>query len=76
MDVAAALLTAGCFAALAIREWGPIAAWPARTLAVCAVGPLITGTAPYGLGLACRAVLTRRQRRSRAVHVRSDVGTP
>ena len=52
VDVVAALVTAGCFAALAIREWGPVAAWPARWLAVCAAGPLITGTAPYGLGLA------------------------
>ncbi len=52
LTVFGALAAAGCFALLAVREWGPIAAWPARCFGVCAAGPLITGTAPYGLGLA------------------------
>ncbi len=66
VNVAVVLVTAGCFAALVVREWGPVAVWPARWLAVCAAGPLITGTAPYGLGLAaavaCLLALQRGRR--------------
>jgi len=64
LTIAGALVAAACFAALAVREWGPTAAWPARLFGICAAGPLITGTAPYGLGLAaalaCLLALQRR----------------
>jgi len=43
---------AALFAALAEREWGEAARWPARAFAVVACGPLFTGTYPYAAGLA------------------------
>jgi hypothetical protein len=61
-----ALVTAGAFAALVTREWGSVAAWPARVFGVLAAGPLITGTGPYGFGLAFALVALvafQRQRR-------------
>jgi hypothetical protein len=65
IPVIGALASAGCFAALVVREWGRIGVWPARVFGVCSVGPMITGTAPYGLGLAAALgalVLIQRRR--------------
>jgi hypothetical protein len=43
---------AALFAALAEREWGEAARWPARAFAVVACAPFFTGTYPYAAGLA------------------------
>jgi hypothetical protein len=50
--VAGILSAAGAFSVIVLREWGRIAVWPARAFGVVAAGPLVTGTFPYGLGLA------------------------
>jgi hypothetical protein len=50
--VAAVIAAAGLFAAVAEREWGAAARWPALAFAVFAAGPLFTGTYPYAAGLA------------------------
>jgi hypothetical protein len=50
--VAGVLSAAGAFSVIILREWGRIAVWPARAFGVVAAGPLVTGTFPYGLGLA------------------------
>ena len=49
---AAVLASAALFAAVATREWGDAALWPARVFAVLAAGPLFTGTYSYALGFA------------------------
>ena len=48
----AVLASAALFAAVATREWGETALWPARVFAVLAAGPLFTGTYSYALGFA------------------------
>jgi hypothetical protein len=57
---------AALFAALAEREWGESARWPARAFAVVACGPLFTGTYPYAAGLAAAlgALVALRRRRT------------
>jgi hypothetical protein len=50
--VAGILSAAAAFSVIVLREWGRIAVWPARAFGVVAAGPLVTGTFPYGLGLA------------------------
>ncbi|MGB2952716.1 MAG: hypothetical protein WBB74_04900 [Gaiellaceae bacterium] len=40
------------FAALVLREWGPLARWPARSFAVLSTGQFFTGAYPYVLGFA------------------------
>ncbi len=65
LTVVGVLVAATCFGALAVREWGPRAAWPARCFGVCAAGPLITGTAAYGLGLAAALASLLALQRSR-----------
>jgi hypothetical protein len=70
VQVAGVLVSAVCFAVLVVREWGPVAAWSARAFGVAAAGPLVTGTAPYGLGLAAAlAALVALQRRHRALGI-------
>lgn len=70
------LCAAGCFGALAMREWGLTAVWPARFFGLCAAGPMITGTAPYGLGLAAAlATLLALQRGRRWVAAALAVAT-
>lgn len=51
LAVAAVIVGAGLFAALAEREWGAAARWPVLAFAVFAAGPLFTGTYPYAAGL-------------------------
>ena len=66
--VVGGVVAAMCFAVLAVSEWGAAGAWPARVFGLCAAGPLITGTAPYGLGLASAlASLLALQRGRRAI---------
>ena len=48
----AVLASAALFAAVATREWGEAALWPARVFAVLSAGPLFTGTYSYALGFA------------------------
>jgi hypothetical protein len=68
LTVLGVLASAICFGALAVREWGAAGAWPARLFGLCAAGPLITGTAPYGLGLASAlACLVAVQRGRRTI---------
>ena len=49
---AAVVLSAGFFALLVEREWGPAGHWPARAFGVLAAGPIFVGTYSYALGLA------------------------
>ncbi len=51
--VAAAVLSAGIFAAISLREFGDVARWPARAFGVLATAPLFTGLDSYSLGLTC-----------------------
>ncbi len=50
--LAATVLAAALFAAIAVGEWGDAARWPARAFAVAASAPVFTGTYTYALGLA------------------------
>ena len=50
--IAAAIVSAVLFAAIARHEWGDAATWPARVFGALAAGPLFTGTYSYALGLA------------------------
>jgi hypothetical protein len=66
--VAGILSSAGAFSVIILREWGRIAVWPARAFGVVAAGPLVTGTFPYGLGLAAALIaLVAAQRNKRWV---------
>jgi hypothetical protein len=63
--VAAVVVSAALFASIAKHEWGAAGRWPALSFGVAAVGPLVTGTFAYALGvaalLAClRALQARR----------------
>jgi len=50
--VAATIVSAALFAAVAHAEWPDVGPWPARIFAVLVAGPLFTGTYSYALGLA------------------------
>jgi hypothetical protein len=52
LAIAAVVVGAMLFAALVLREWGPIARWPARSFAVLSTGQFFTGAYPYVLGFA------------------------
>jgi hypothetical protein len=48
----AVIASAALFAAIAVREWGEVACWPARAFAVCVCAPAFTGTYAYAIGIA------------------------
>src|SRR5262249_46136775 len=50
--LAGAVASTVLFSAIAAREWGAAALWPARLFAVFAAAPLFTGLYSYSLGLA------------------------
>lgn len=63
--VISVVVSAGMFASVIVTQWGRQAIWPARSFAVFCLGPLLTGTYAYALGLALmlgalRAVQARR----------------
>lgn len=51
--VAGAVLSAGIFAAICLRQFGDAARWPTRAFGVLAAAPLFTGLDSYSLGLTC-----------------------
>jgi hypothetical protein len=66
VSVVTALGAAAAFTALAVRQWGRVGVWPARTFSLGAAGTLITGTYAYGTGLAVAlAALVAAQYRRR-----------
>jgi hypothetical protein len=52
LALAAVVIGAMLFATLVLREWGPVARWPARSFAVLSTGQFFTGAYPYVLGFA------------------------
>jgi hypothetical protein len=62
----ATVASAALFAAIVTSEWPEAGPWPARTFAVFASGPLVTGTYSYALGLAALLCTVRalQQRRT------------
>ncbi len=67
---------AGAFAAVAEREWGDAARWPARVFAVVAVASLVSAAFPYMLGLAfALATLAALQSRRPMVFALLAAGT-
>jgi hypothetical protein len=57
--VASIAAAAGLFSSIVVRQWGRSAVWPARAFAVFALGPAVTGTYAYALGLALLFVSLR-----------------
>lgn len=49
---AAAVVSTMLFSAIALREWGVAALWPARVFGVLAAAPMFTGLYAYSLGFA------------------------
>jgi hypothetical protein len=52
LAVAAVSVATFAFAAVATREWGPLARWSSRSFAVVWAGFLLTGAFPFALGVA------------------------
>jgi hypothetical protein len=63
--LAGAVASTMLFSAIAAREWGAAAVWPARAFAVFAAAPLFTGLYSYSLGFAALlgSVLAAQRRR-------------
>ncbi len=51
--VVGAVLSAGIFATICLRQFGDAARWPVRAFGVLAAAPLFTGLDSYSLGLTC-----------------------
>lgn len=73
--VASACASSVLFRAIAVREWGEVALWPARVFAVLAAAPAFTGLYPYSVGFTAMlaALLAMQHRRPWVAGVLSAV---